>query len=80
MAVTQAVPLGMAVTLAANVVYALPSVKCTLFTDTAGAAFSTSNSLAFTNSVAGVFTNGSAPVGGLFIKFAADTVVVCKKD
>ena len=78
---TQAIPVGMQVTLLANVVYALPPVKCTLYTDTATPTITQSNTLAFTNSTAVTVTAGVASVlGGLFVKCTADTVVVCKRD
>jgi len=77
---TQSIMMGMPVTLLANVVYALPPVKCTIFTDAATPTITTSNTLAFTTSIPVTLTAGQASVPGLFIKCAADTVVVIKKD
>jgi hypothetical protein len=77
---TQAVPLGMPVTLLANVVYALPGVSCTLYTDGAAPTITQSNTLAFTASTPVTLTAGASSLAGLFIKCAADTVVVLKQN
>lgn len=80
MAVTQAVPLGIPVTLLAGVPYAVPPVSCTLYSDGAAPTITQSNNLAFTTNTPLTLTAGAGRVDGLFIKCAADTVVVLKKN
>lgn len=77
---TQLLPLGTPVTMLANVVYALPAVKATLFTDATTPTITQSNTQAFTANAAVTLTTGSATVGGGFIKATADTLVVLKRD
>lgn len=76
----QLLPLGPPTTLLANVVYALPAVKCTLFSDSA-ATLTVSNTSAFTASAALALTGGIASVaGGGFIKSSADALITLKRD
>lgn len=77
---TELLPLGTPVTLKANVVYALPAVEATLFTDAAAPTIQVSNTQAFTANVAVTLTGGSAVVGGGFIRATADTLVTLKRD
>ena len=77
---TQLLPLGPPTTLLANVVYALPAVKATLFSDS-GATLTVSNTLAFTASIPLTLTAGvGAVAGGGFIKSSADAVITLKRD
>jgi hypothetical protein len=64
----------------AGVAYALPAVKCTLFTDAATPTITQSNTLAFTTNAAVTLVAGSATVGAGFLKAAANTLVVLKRD
>jgi hypothetical protein len=77
---TQLLPIGTPVTLLANVVYALPAVEVVLFTDAATPTITQSDDLAFTTGLAVTLTGGAATLGGAFIKAAADTLVVLKRD
>jgi len=73
-------PLGPPTTLKANVAYALPAVKATLFSDSA-AALTVSNTQAFTASAALALTAGvGAVAGGGFIKSSADALITLKID
>jgi hypothetical protein len=76
----QLLPVGTPVTLLANVIYALPVVKTTLFTDGAAPTIQQSNTSAFTANVALTLTAGGATVGGGFIRATADTPIVLKRD
>ena len=64
---TQSIPIGPQTTLVANVIYALPSVSCDIFNDTA-IAMQVSQTLTFVDNVPLVFTNGVAPGAGRFIR------------
>jgi len=77
---TEAVPIGMLVTLKANQIYALPAVGTTLFTDAASPTIAQSNSLTFATSYPLTITAGVSKVYGAFIRATADTVVVLKRD
>lgn len=76
----QLLPVGTPVLMSANVIYALPAVKTTLFTDAAAPTITQSNTSAFTLSSALTLTNGAAQVGGGFIRATADTLVTLKRD
>lgn len=76
----QLLPLGTPVTLLANVVYALPAVKATLFTDATTPTITQSNTSAFTANSAVTLTGGSATVAGGFIRATADTLITLKRD
>jgi hypothetical protein len=73
-------PLGTPVTLLANVIYALPAVKATLFTDATTPTIQLSNTSAFTANVAVTLTAGAAVVGGGWIRATANTPIVLKRD
>jgi hypothetical protein len=77
---TQLLSIGPPQTLLANVVYALPGVKTTMFTDAAAPTIAVSNTLPFTLSIPVVLTNGAAVLGGGFIRATANTVVTLKRD
>jgi len=77
---TQLLPIGPPVTLLATVAYALPAVNVTLYTDAAAPTITQSNTSAFTLNSAVTLTGGAARVSGGFIKAAADTLVVLKRD
>jgi len=68
---TLVIPLGPPTTLLQNVVYALPAVQCTLFTDTTTPALQQSNTGAFTANVALTLTNGQVQVVGGFLRATA---------
>lgn len=72
-------PLGVPFLLKAGVAYALPPVKCTLFSDGAGV-LNMGNTAAFTTSAAITLANGSATLTSGFIKAVADTLVTLKRD
>jgi hypothetical protein len=78
---TGLVPCGSPTTLTQNVVYALPVVKTTLFTDTATPTIQLSNTSAFTTNVAVTLTGGTATLTGGFIRSTAgDALVTLKRD
>ena len=77
---TQLLSPGMPWTILAGQVYALPAVKCTLFTDAASPTITVSNTQAFTANAAITLTAGAATVAGGFIKAAADTLITLKRD
>lgn len=77
---TELLPLGTPVTMLAGVVYALPAVEATLFTDATTPTITQSNTQAFTANVAVTLTGGQATVGGGFIKAAGNALVVLKRD
>jgi hypothetical protein len=64
----------------ANVVYALPAVNVTLYTDAAAPTITQSLTQAFTLSSAVTLTGGAARLNGAFVKATADTQVVLKRD
>jgi len=76
----QLLPIGPPVTMLANVVYALPAVKVTMFTDAAAPTVAQSNTPAFTANAAVTFTGGAAQLAGGFIRATADTLVTLKRD
>jgi hypothetical protein len=67
----QLLSLGVITPLLQNVVYALPVIQCTLFTDTATPALQQSNTSAFTANVALTLTNGQVQVVGGFLRATA---------
>jgi hypothetical protein len=72
--------LGPPTLLKANVVYALPAVKATLFSDSA-ATLTVSNTSTFTASAALALTAGvGAVAGGGFVKSSADALITLKRD
>ena len=73
-------PVGTSTTLLANVVYALPAVKTTLFTDAAAPTITQSGTSAFTANSAVTLTNGQAVLAGGYIRATADTLVTLKRD
>ena len=75
---TQSIPIGPPTPLVQNQVYALPGVSCDVFADTA-ATLQVSNSLAFTNSIPLVLTNGVSPVAGAFIRATSAGAVISLK-
>jgi hypothetical protein len=77
---TELLSLGMPWLMKAGVAYALPAVKCTLFTDAASPTITASNTLAFTVNSPVTLTGGSATVIGAFLKATTDTLVTLKRD
>lgn len=73
-------PIGPPVTLLANVVYALPAVNVTLYTDAATPTITQSTTAAFTANSAVTLTGGAATLSGGFVKAAANTLVVLKRN
>jgi hypothetical protein len=76
----QLLPVGTPVTMLANVVYALPAVNVTLFTDAAAPTIAQSNTSAFTANAAVTLTGGQATLAGGFLRATADTLVTLKRD
>lgn len=77
---TEVISIGPPFTMLAGVAYALPAVNVTLYTDAAAPTITLSNTVAFTLNTAVTLTAGVATVGGGFIKAAANTLVVLKRD
>jgi hypothetical protein len=77
---TQLLPLGPPVTMLAGIAYALPAVNCTLFTDAAAPTLTQSTTPSFTVSSPITLTGGQSAVSGGFIKAAADTLVILKRN
>jgi hypothetical protein len=74
---TQLLPLGQMVTLLANVVYALPAVRCTVFTTHGTPTLEMSNDFAYTfPGITLTMTNGSALADGTFIRTATSGVQI----
>lgn len=63
-------------TLLQNVIYALPAVKSTLFTDTATPTIQVSNSPTFATNAAVTLVAGQATVVGGFIRSTAGNAVI----
>ena len=76
----EVISIGPPTTLLAGVVYALPAVRVTLFTDAAAPTITQSSTAAFTANSAVTLTGGQASLGGGFIKATANTVVTLKRD
>jgi len=76
----QLLPIGPPVTMLANVIYALPAVNVTLYTDAAAPTIAQSNTSVFTLNTAVTLTGGAARLGGGFVRATADTLVVLKRD
>jgi hypothetical protein len=75
MPITYSIPIGPVVMLLANVVYALPGKKVTMFADGATPTMVQSNDVVMTTTVPVVFTNGQAELAGAFIRATADSKV-----
>ena len=76
----QSLPIGPPITMLANVIYALPAVRVTLFTDAAAPTIAQSNTSAFTANSAVTLTAGQVSLAGGFIRATADTLIVLKRD
>lgn len=76
----QSIPIGPPTTLLANVIYALPAVRVTLFTDAASPTIALSNTAAFTANSAVTLAGGQASLAGGFIRATADTLITLKRD
>lgn len=75
---TQLLSIGPPMPLVQNQIYALPSVSCDLFADTA-ATLQVSNTLAFTANQALTLTNGVSPVAGGFLKCTTAGAIISLK-
>lgn len=76
----QLLPVGTPVLMLANVIYALPAVNVTMFTDAAAPTVAQSNTAAFTANSAVTLTGGQANLSGGFVRATADTLVTLKRD
>ena len=76
----QLLPIGPPVTLLANVIYAMPAVNVTLFTDAAAPTITQSTTSTFAANSAVTLTGGQARLSGGFIRANADTVITLKRD
>jgi len=65
---TEVILAGVPFVLVQNVVYALPSIRCLLFTDATTPTIQQSTTLAFTANVALTLTGGQVEVAGGFIR------------
>lgn len=77
--------IGPLIKMLANVVYALPAVNVTLYTDAAAPTLALSNGGGTTPPTFGAgtavtLTAGAASLSGGFIKATADTIVTLKRD
>jgi hypothetical protein len=77
---TELLPLGPITPILANVAYALPAVKATLYTDAAAPTITLSNTQAFTVNTAVTLTAGSATVAGGFLKCTSGINITLKRD
>jgi hypothetical protein len=77
---TEVISIGPPTTILANVAYALPAVKVTLFTDAAAPTITQSNTAAFTANSAVTLTGGSATLSGGFVKATANTLIKLSRD
>ena len=73
MAVIESIPIGPIVTLLQNVVYALPALNVTLYTDDAAAALQTSITPDFSTSTAVTIANGERARAVAFIRSTGTT-------
>jgi hypothetical protein len=73
------IPLGMPVTLVQNQIYALPAVKCTLFTDATTPTIQQSNTQAFTANVAVTLVAGAATLNGGWLRTTSSGVIITLK-
>lgn len=64
---TEVIPMGVPFSMVQNTIYALPAVKCTLFT-TGAPTLQQSTDVGFTANVAVALTNGQMEVAGGFIR------------
>lgn len=72
---------GSPIALIQNQIYALPPVKCTLFTDATTPTIQQSNTSVFTANVVLAFTSGMASVVGGFLRATtAGVIVTLKRD
>lgn len=76
---TELLSIGPPTALVQNQVYALPAVRCTLFTDATTPTLQQSNTAAFTANVALTLTAGAATVAGGFIRATTTGVTVTLK-
>ena len=78
---TELLPLGVPTALVQNQIYALPAVKCTLFTDATTPTIQQSNTVAFTANVVLTLVGGMATcVGGWLRTTSASVTAVLKRD
>lgn len=77
---TEQIPCGAIFSMTQNVVYALPTVRCLLFT-TGAPTLQQAADLAFTAPVAVALTNGQAELAGGFLKCtsAGPQLISCKR-
>jgi len=74
---TQLLPIGQMVTLLPNVVYALPTVRSTIFTTHAAPLFEVSNDRTYAfPGITPTLTNGSALIDGTFIRTTVSGVQI----
>lgn len=75
---TELLPIGPPTTLVANQIYALPAVKCTLFTT--GTPTITTGNVVDTVATAVTLTGGQATLAGGFLKCTTGIVITLKRD
>ncbi len=72
------IPLGVLFTMVAATVYALPSKRCKLYTNTAAVTFLQSNDSAFVSSTAVTLVEGAYETDAAFIQVDGDSLVILK--
>lgn len=75
----QSLSCGPPFTMLAGIAYALPPVKCTIFSDVAPT-LTQSDTPNFASSVAVTLNGGQAELAGGFLKAVADALVVLKRN
>lgn len=81
MALNRLLTAGQVHSIAQNVVYALPSQRCLIFTDATTPTLVQSTTEAFTASVAVTLVNGQQELAGMFIKLtSAGPINIILKD
>lgn len=76
---TQLIKSGEVTSLTQNVVFALPSKRCLLFTDATTPTIQQSTDVAFTANAAVTLTGGQAELAGAFIRCTSATISVIVK-
>lgn len=74
----ESIPLGVVMTLVATIVYALPTKRCKLYTNTAAVVFIQSNDEAFASSTAVTLVEGAYETDAAFIQCDIDALVIVK--
>jgi len=76
---TELLPVGPPTALVQNTIYALPAVKCTLYTDATTPTIQQSNAVGFSSTTAVTLSGGASTVSGGFLKTTSTSVTITLK-